>query len=108
MVRDRFPFRTSRSLFFGGTPVHAVMGYSKHSVTSATPIQDLISSAVLGMILGVTLFVLSEQTGLLSYGLRRLDLPALGGRIGVTQFVIFGAGLGIVLDVLGKLFARRR
>jgi len=84
------------------------MGYSKHSETSASPVEDVISSAVLGAILGVTLFVITEQTEVVSYVLRRFGLPALGGRFGATQFVIFGAGLGIVLDLFGKLFSRRR
>lgn len=104
VIRTTIPLH----LFSDARRLRTYMGYSKHSKTSSTPVQDLISSAVFGVVLGFTLFVISEQTDLLGYVLRRFDLPALGGRIGVTQFVIFGAGLGVVLDLFGKLFSRRR
>lgn len=81
------------------------MSYSKYGDTGTTPIQDLISSAFLGLILGVTLFAIFEQTGTIDYVLRKLDLSDLRGRIGITQFGIFGALFGVVLDFLGKLFA---
>ncbi len=82
------------------------MSYSKHADTSSTPFEDLISSAVFGIVLGLTLFLIAEQTNVIGYVLRRFGLPALGGRFGITQFVIFGAGLGVVLDLVGKFFPR--
>lgn len=68
-----------------------------------TPIQDVITSAVTGSILGLSLFVIAEATGIMDVTFRALDLSDVGRRIGVVQFVIVGAILGTVSDLIGKL-----
>lgn len=69
----------------------------------STPIQDIITSAFAGAILGFMFYLLSEATGAVDYLLLRSGISGIGGRLGDVQFVIFGAILGIVGDVLGKL-----
>lgn len=75
---------------------------------SSTPIQDIITSAFLGAILGFTFYVLSEMTGFVDYLLLRFGLSGIGGRFGAVQFVILGVVLGIVVDLIGKLTPSRR
>ena len=79
------------------------MTYSKHGQRSAGPIQDLISSVILGAILGVTFYVLDSITGLSGHATRQMGIPHVGGRIGVLQFVILGGVVGAVMDLVGKL-----
>lgn len=76
------------------------MGYHHQGTT---PIQDLITSAVMGSILGLSLFVIAEATGIMDAIFRAVDLPDVGRRIGGVQFVIVGAILGAVSDLISKL-----
>lgn len=80
------------------------MGYH---VEGPTPIQDLITSAVLGGILGFSVFVIAEATGIVDSVLRSLELSEIRRRIDMVQFVIAGVILGVVLDLIGKLAPRR-
>lgn len=76
------------------------MGYHNQG---ATPIQDVITSAVMGSVLGLSLFVITEATGIMDATVRAMDLLDVGRRIGGVQFVIVGAILGAVSDLIGKL-----
>lgn len=69
----------------------------------STPIQDVLTSAFAGALLSFMFYLLSEATGAMDYLLLRSGLSGIGGRLGDVQFVIFGAILRVVGDLLGKL-----
>lgn len=79
------------------------MGYNDRP----TPVQDMITSAMMGVVLGFTVFVIAEATGVIDSVFRAAELSEIGTRIDVTHFVILGAILGVVLDLIGKLTPMR-
>jgi hypothetical protein len=73
----------------------SAMTCSKHGQRSSSPVQDLISSIILGAILGTTFHVLDSATGPSGHVTRRMGIPHIGGRIGVLQFVILSGVVGL-------------
>lgn len=53
---------------------------------------------------GVVLFVLSDQTGMVARALQGLGLPEVAEHLGSKQLAMFGAVLGVMVDLLVKLF----
>lgn len=68
----------------------------------STLTEDVISSLFIGGFLGLLYYLIFESVGVTDFVFRRVGLTGFGGRFEAEEFVVIGAMLGIILNLVGK------
>lgn len=63
---------------------------------------DIIGSVFVGGLMGFLYYFIFESIGITDFILRSIGLTALGGRFELQEFVVMGALLGVILNLVGK------
>lgn len=73
-----------------------------YGIRRSTLVGDIISSLFVGGFLGFLYYIIFESVGVTGFFFRKVGLTGLGGRFDLGEFVIIGAMLGIILNLVGK------
>lgn len=89
---------SERRILFGDHTSYRVLFMMRVSTLTG----DIISSLFVGGFLGFLYYIIFESVGVTDFVLRKVGLTNLGGRFELGEFVVIGAMLGIILNLVGK------